>query len=367
MIAAATQPAAEGGVSHDPWFWVGFNVFVVLMLVLDLFVFHRKAHVVKIREALLFSAFWVALALIFGACVWFAPQLGLGEGFGPEKAKLYFLGYVIEKALSVDNLFVFVVIFTYFRIPPQHQHRLLFWGIFGALVLRAIFIGVGVTLMNSIHWLMYVFGAILIFTGLKLGFGKESEPHPDKNPVIRAAKKILPVSPDFDGSRFTTRVNGRFFFTPMFLVLLLVETTDVIFAVDSIPAVMGVAQEVVRDPQTGETRRLTDPFIVYTSNVFAILGLRALYFALAGIMGMFRFLKPALAFILTFIGVKMLAADYLHTVMEKTTEVTISLSVVFGALALAVALSLLIKPPLAPHGEVRKIDDDNPASDDKQG
>ncbi|MCC6572411.1 MAG: TerC family protein [Planctomycetes bacterium] len=326
------------------------------MLVLDLFVFHRKAHEVKIREALLFSAFWIALAVIFGICMWFAPQIGVGEGFGPEKAKLYFLGYVIEKALSVDNLFVFVVLFTFFKIPSQHQHRLLFWGVFGALVLRAIFIVVGVTLMNSFTWLMYVFGVILILTGLKLGFGKESEPHPEKNIVIRIARKILPVSHHFEGSHFTTRIDGKFYFTPMFLVLLLVETTDVIFAVDSIPAVMGVAQEVVKDPVTGAVKRYTDSFIVYTSNVFAILGLRALYFALAGIMGMFRFLKPALAFILAFIGAKMLAADYLHTVMDKTTEITISLSVVFGTLTLAIILSLLIPPKPAPHGEVKKVE-----------
>ena len=323
------------GALH-PGFWIGFNVFIVVMLALDLWVFHRKAHEVKLREALVLSVFWIALALVFGAGVYFTPQFGLG----PEMAQRYFLGYVIEKALSIDNLFVFAIIFAAFKVPRSYEHKLLFYGVVGALIMRAIFIFVGVALLERFHFLIYVFGAFLVITGAKLLLERNKEPHPERNFFFRMIKGVLPLSSDFDGDKFTTRRAGKLFFTPLFLVLLLIEFTDLVFALDSIPAVMAVAQD-----ENGNV----DPFIVYTSNVFAILGMRSLYFALAGILGMFRFLKPALAFILAFIGTKMLIMDVYKMPIE------IALGVVLGVLALAVILSLLIpgkKPELPPPFEV---------------
>jgi tellurite resistance protein TerC len=266
--------------------WAGFNLFVVLMLALDLGVFHRKAHVIQVKEALLWSGFWIALALLF--------NLGIYFWRGPETALEFLTGYLIEKSLSVDNLFVFLLIFTYFDVPPLYQHKVLFWGILGALIMRAIFIVAGITLIQTFHWIVYLFGIFLIFTGIKLAFHKEREIHPERNPVVRLFRRLMPVSDQYEGDQFILKKGRRYLFTPLFLVLLMIETTDVIFAVDSIPAILAIT---------------LDPFIVYTSNVFAILGLRALYFALAGMMRLFHHLHYGLSAILVLVGVKMLLAD----------------------------------------------------------
>jgi tellurite resistance protein TerC len=277
-------------ISNDVLLWIVFNVFVFAVLAIDLWVFNRKAHEVKIKEALGWSAVWISLALVFNAGIWIF--------MGSEKALSFLSGYLIEKSLSVDNLFVFLVVFSCFGIKPAHQHKILFWGILGALLLRGIFIMAGITLIHAFGWLMYVFGAVLIFTAFKLAFKKEGdEPHPEKSPVVKIFRRIFPVTDGCEDGRFFVRKNGTIFATMMFVTLLVVETTDILFAVDSIPAVMAIT---------------TDPFIVYTSNVFAILGLRALYFALAGIMGAFRYLNYGLSVIIGFVGIKMLAADFYH-------------------------------------------------------
>lgn len=266
--------------------WIGFNIFVILMLALDLGVFHRKVHVIKIKEALLWSGFWIALALLF--------NLGIYFWRGPEAALEFLTGYLIEKSLSVDNLFVFLLIFSYFDVPPLYQHKVLFWGILGALIMRAIFIAAGITLIQAFHWIIYLFGIFLIFTGIKIALHKEREIHPERNPVIRIFRRLMPVSDQYEGGQFIVKKGRQYLFTPLFLVLLMIETTDVIFAVDSIPAILAITM---------------DPFIVYTSNVFAILGLRALYFALAGMMRLFHHLHYGLSAILVLVGIKMLLAD----------------------------------------------------------
>jgi tellurite resistance protein TerC len=299
--------------------WVLFNAFVVLMLVLDLFVFHRKAHVIRVREALAWVAFWVALALAFAVLLYFWR--------GPRPAVQFLTGYVVEQSLSVDNLFVFLLLFAYFRVPGEYQHRVLFWGILGAVVMRIVFIVAGVALINRLHWVLYIFGAFLVYAGLKMSFKSEEEVDPEKNLVLRLSRRFLPVSPELDGGKLFTRQGGRLLATPLFVVLLVVETTDVIFAVDSVPAVIGV----IKDPATG----LTDPFLAYTSNIFAILGLRAMYFALAGLMGLFHLLHFGLAAILVFVGVKMVLPERYDLPPAAT------LSVIAGILALSVAASLL--------------------------
>ncbi len=295
------------------WIWVGFIVFVLAMLALDLGVFHRKAHVVSIKESLIWTAVWVVLALVFNAGVWHYA--------GAQKALEFFTGYLIEKSLSVDNIFVFALLFSYFAVPLKFQHRLLFWGILGALVMRAVMIGAGVALITKFAWIIYVFGAFLILTGIKMIVKREEEIHPERNPVVKWFKKLMPVTPDYRGDKFFVRENGIRMATPLFVVLLLVEFTDLIFAVDSIPAIFAVT---------------TDPFIVYTSNVFAILGLRSLYFALAGVMDKFHYLKVGLGVVLTFVGVKMLLA---HTAWKIDTLV--SLGVIVLILTAAVVMSLL--------------------------
>jgi tellurite resistance protein TerC len=275
-------------VTSDSLFlWVIFNVFVLGVLALDLLVLHRKAHAVSLREALAWSCVWVSLAFLFGLGVYFVR--------GGEKALEFLTGYVIEWSLSVDNLFVFLVIFSYFAVPPIYQHRVLFWGILGALVLRAIFIATGTALLANFHWMIYVFGGFLIFTGIKLLFAGEEKIEPEKNPAVRLVRRFMNVTPDYHGQQFFIRKDGRLWATPLLLVLIVVETTDVIFAVDSIPAIFAIT---------------LDPFIVYTSNVFAILGLRALFFLLAGVMDMFRFLKVGLSFVLCFVGIKMVIVDF---------------------------------------------------------
>jgi tellurite resistance protein TerC len=303
-------------MSNELLLWIGFNVFVLAMLALDLGVFHRKAHEVKIKEALWWSAVWIALALAFNTGIYF---------FRGEEAALEFLtGYLLEKALSVDNIFVFIMIFAYFRVPALYQHKVLFWGILGALVMRAIFIATGITLLQHFHWVIYIFGAFLIITGIKLAMQQDKEVHPEKNPVLQLFRRFMPVTKNFEGDKFVVKRDSRRFATPLLVVLLMVETTDVVFALDSIPAILAIT---------------TDPFIVYTSNVFAILGLRALYFALAGAMQMFHYLSYGLAAILVFVGVKMMIMDFYKL------PIGISLGVVAGILAVAVILSL-VRPRL---------------------
>lgn len=299
-------------MSTELWMWIGFNVFVLAMLALDLGVFHRKSHEVKIKEALAWSGVWIALALVFNVLLYFWR--------GEQAALEFFTGYLIEKSLSVDNIFVFIMIFAYFKVPALYQHKILFWGILGALVMRAIFIATGVTLIQKFHWVIYVFGAFLIITGIKMALQKDKEIHPEKNPVLKLFRRFMPVTTEYASDNFFTRRDGRLFATPMFVVLLLIETTDVIFAVDSIPAILAIT---------------TDPFIVYTSNVFAILGLRALYFALAGVMQMFHYLAYGLAAILVFVGTKMMLVDFYKL------PIGIALGVVAGILAISVIASLL--------------------------
>jgi tellurite resistance protein TerC len=267
-------------------FWILFNLFVLVMLVLDLGVFHRRAHTVKFREALLWSGLWIALAAIFAIAVHF--------WHGRAAALEFTTGYVIELSLSVDNLFVFLLIFRYFRVPPVHQHKVLFWGIIGALIMRAAFIMAGVGLIRKFHWIVYVFGALLVYSGIKLFRQDEAEIHPEKNPVLRLFRRWVPVTKDYEGGKFLVRREGLFA-TPLLVVLLVVETTDVLFAVDSIPAILAIT---------------LDAFIVYTSNVFAILGLRSMYFALAGMMELFHYLHYGLSLVLIFVGAKMLVSHY---------------------------------------------------------
>jgi len=300
-------------MTDNLWLWIGFNVFVLAMLALDLGVFHRKAHVVAFREAIGWTVAWVSLALIFNVGIW--------HFMGPQKALEFTTGYVIEYSLSVDNIFVFAMLFSYFAVPAMYQHRVLFWGILGALVLRALMIFAGTVLITKFSWIIYVFGAFLILTGLKMIFKKDEEMHPERNPVVRWFKKLMPVTSDYRGDKFFVRENGIRMATPLFVVLLLVEVSDVIFAVDSIPAIFAVTK---------------DPFIVYTSNVFAILGLRSLYFALAGVLDKFHYLKIGLGVVLTFVGVKMLLG---HTPWKIDTLV--SLGVIVAVLAASVVASLL--------------------------
>ncbi len=297
----------------NPWLWIGFNVFILLMLALDLGVFHRKAHVVQFREAIAWTIAWVTLAMLFNMGVWYYA--------GAQKALEFTTGYVIEYSLSVDNIFVFAMLFSYFAVPPIYQHRVLFWGILGALVLRAIMIVAGTVLITKFAWIIYFFGAFLIITGIKMIVKREEEIHPERNPVVRWFKKFMPVTIGYRGDKFFVRENGIRMATPLFVVLLLVEISDVIFAVDSIPAIFAVTK---------------DPFIVYTSNVFAILGLRSLYFALAGVMDKFHYLKIGLGVVLTFVGVKMLLG---HTAYKIDTLV--SLGVIVFVLAASIVVSLL--------------------------
>jgi len=295
-------------------FWIAFNIFVVLMLVLDLSVFHRKPHAIRFREALAFSIMWIALALGFAIFVFYWR--------GRTTALEFATGYLVEESLSVDNLFVFLLIFRYFRVPTSYQHKVLFWGIIGALVMRGIFILAGVTLIHRFHWIIYVFGAFLVYTGIQLFRQEEQEIQPEHNPVLKLFRRWVPVTKDYVDGRFLVRQPGLFA-TPLLLVLIVVETTDVIFAADSIPAVLAITR---------------DPFIVYTSNVFAILGLRSLYFALAGMMEAFHLLHYGLSVILVFIGVKMLISGYYDI---PTEYALIAVGVV---LTMSVVASLLIKP-----------------------
>ena len=296
----------------DLIFWIGFNVFVLLMLAVDLGIFNRKAHMVSVKEAIIWTAVWITLAMCFNALIYYWQ--------GHAKALEFFTGYVIEKSLSVDNIFVFVLIFSYFKTPSVHQHKILFWGIIGALIMRAAFIFAGVAIIEKFHWTIYIFGVLLIFTGYKMLVQKDKTIDPEKNLVIKLFQKIVPFTNELHGGKFFVKQDGKRFATPLFLALIVVETTDLIFAVDSIPAILAITQ---------------DEFIVYTSNVFAILGLRSLYFALAGMMDKFRFLSKGLSLILMFVGVKMLIVDFYKLPM------LIALLVIVVILIISVTASLV--------------------------
>jgi tellurite resistance protein TerC len=308
-----------------PWF--AFNVFVVVMLALDLGVFHRKAHVIGIRESLVWSAVWIVLALLF--------NLGIYFWRGPDTALEFLTGYLIERSLSIDNIFVFLVVFSYFRVSSLYQHKVLFWGILGAMIMRVIFIIAGVALIQKFDWIIYIFGAFLILTGIKMALQRDKQIHPERNPVLRVFRRLMPVSDDYEDGKFFVKRAGRYLATPLFIVLLVVETTDVIFAADSIPAILAIT---------------LDPFIVYTSNVFAILGLRALYFTLAGIMSLCISLHYGLSAILVFVGIKMLLADIYKI------PIGIALGVVAGLLTISV-IACMFRPrkeeiaPVNPPGQ----------------
>ncbi|APV43906.1 tellurite resistance protein TerC [Dehalogenimonas formicexedens] len=291
--------------------WVVFNIFLVAMLLLDLLVFHRKPHAIGMKESLVWTGVWVGLAVIFGLGVWLFE--------GSTHAINFFSGYVVEESLSVDNLFVFLMLFTYFCVPSAHQHRVLFWGILTAIVLRAAFILGGIALFQALEWIIYVFGAFLIFTGIRMGMQSEENPHPEGNPVLKLVRRFLPMTANYHGSKFFTIENGRRLATPLFMVFMVVNLTDVIFAVDSIPAVLAITQ---------------DPFIVYTSNMFAIMGLRSIYFALSGFAKKLHYLHYGLSAILVFLGVKMI----LSSVFEVPTVA--SLLIIAGILGAAVIASL---------------------------
>jgi tellurite resistance protein TerC len=290
--------------------WGGFLLFVVVMLALDLGVFNRRQHVVKVKEALAWSAVWITLALIFGVGVYYT--------MGQQKALEYFTGYVVEKSLSIDNLFVFILLFGFFQVEAKMQHRVLFWGVLGAIVLRAIFIFAGVALISQFHWIIYIFGAFLVYTGIKMLFeDDDKEIHPDKNPIVKWVKRIYPVASNDAKGSFFRRIDHKLHITPLFIVLLVIEVSDLIFAVDSIPAILSISN---------------DTYIVFTSNIFAIMGLRSLYFAVSEVMGLFRYLKYGLAAILAFVGVKMC--------ISSIYEIPISVSLLFILVTVVISIAL---------------------------
>lgn len=304
-------------------YWIGFIVFVIIMLMLDLGVFHKKDTEVKIKEAILWSIFWISLALAFNVGIYFL--------FGKAQAFDFFTAYILEKSLSVDNLFVFIMIFNYFNIIPKYQHKVLFWGIFGALIMRAVFIFAGVALIQNFSWIMYIFGAFLIYTGIHMLVDKKEEGDfdPNKNFIIRWFRKMMPVTDDTSDPRFFIRKNGVLYATPFFIALLFIEASDVVFAVDSIPAVLSVSKDL---------------FIIFTSNIFAILGLRSLYFALNGIMGYFHYLKYALAGILSFIGLKMCINEFCSmSGYDFHISNYVSLSIIISLLTISILLSVAFK------------------------
>ena len=303
------------------WLWIGFNLFVLALLALDLGVFHQKAHRVSIREATIWSIVWISLSLLFNLGIFlFWDEFVPASDYSNREAALAFLtGYLLEKSLSVDNIFIFVVIFTYFAVPAMYQHRVLFWGIIGALIMRGTLIVIGTALLKEFHWIIYVFGAFLIFTGVRMAIQRNEDVHPEQNPVVKLLRRIMPVTENYEGEQFFVRRLGKLMATPLFLVLLIVESTDLIFAIDSIPAIFAVTD---------------DPFIVYTSNVFAILGLRSLYFLLAGVVDKFHYLKLGLSAVLVFVGIKMVISDIYQI------PIGVSLAVIASILTIAVAASL---------------------------
>jgi tellurite resistance protein TerC len=304
------------------WLWIGFNVFVLALLALDLGVFHRDAHRVSIQEATIWSIVWITLSMLFNLGIYFFWDTFVpASGYSNREAALaFFTGYLLEKSLSVDNIFIFVVIFTFFAVPARYQHRVLFWGIIGALIMRGALIIIGSALLKEFHWIIYVFGVFLIFTGIRMALQRNEEVHPDKNPVVKLLRRLMPVTEKYEGENFFVRHKGKLMATPLFLVLLIVESTDLIFAVDSIPAIFAVTD---------------DPFIVYTSNVFAILGLRSLYFLLAGVVDKFHYLKLGLSAVLSFVGIKMVLADIYKI------PIGWSLAVIAGILTVSIVASLL--------------------------
>jgi tellurite resistance protein TerC len=303
----------------SPVLWAGFTLFVIGMIALDLGVFHRHAHAVRFREALVWSVVWVALAAVFA--------LGVHAFYGSEKALEFTAGYLIEKALSVDNIFVFLLLFGSFHVPAAYQHRVLVWGILGALVMRAIFIAAGAALLATFHWIIYVFGALLLVTGLKMLRTGDEPVHPERNPLFRLFARVVPSVPEYHSARFWVRIDGRLVATPLLLVLIAIESSDLVFAVDSIPAIFAVSR---------------DPFIVFTSNIFAILGLRSMFFLLAGVMHRFHYLKTGLALVLAFVGTKMLVNGFFPI------PIVVSLAVVAALIGSSIALSLLL-PPRSSH------------------
>lgn len=294
------------------WLWVVFNLFILGMLALDLGMFHRDSHEIKTREAITWSVIWTLIALAFNAGVFFVS--------GPTKGLEFFTGYLIERALSIDNIFVFILVFAYFGVAPKYQYKVLFWGILGALVMRAAMIFLGTALIETFHWVIYVFGALLVISAIKMAFQNDEEVHPERNPLVRLFRRVMPVTAQHHADKLFVRLDGKLFATPLFLVLLVIETTDLLFAIDSIPAIFAVT---------------TDPFIVYSSNVFAILGMRALYFALAGIMDRFHYLKVGLSVVLAFVGTKMLISDLFDI------PTVASLGVIALILGVSVVASLL--------------------------
>jgi tellurite resistance protein TerC len=304
---------------NEAYLWAVFVAIFVAALILDLFVFQRKAHVIPVKEALKLSAFWVVLALIFNVIVYYS--------LGAEKGFEFLTAYLVEKSLSVDNIFVFLAIFTYFAVPREAQRKVLLWGILGAIFFRGIFIFGGITLIERFHFLIYLLGAFLIYTAIKLMTQKEKEVNPEKNPLVRLARKFIPVAPHYDGANFFKRIDGAMYATPLIIVLVAIETMDIMFAVDSIPAVLAIT---------------LDPFIVYTSNIFAILGLRALFFAFAGLFYLFRYLASGICIVLAFVGVKMLTADLLVHFFNYQLPVVISLGVVVAILAGSIVASIIL-------------------------
>lgn len=308
--------------------WAGFIVLILALLALDLGVFHRQEHAVGVREALIWTAVWIASALAFNVLVYFMYEnhwLGIGKHLsetvsGTQAAKEFFAGYVLEKSLSMDNIFVIALIMRYFAVPAIYQHRVLFWGILGAMVMRGVMIGIGAAMITRFAWTLYFFGGLLIITAIKMLITDSDSIEPDRNPWVRLARRFYPVTPRFEGRRFFTHYNGQRAITPLFLALIVIESTDLLFAIDSIPAIFGLTQ---------------DPFIVFTSNIFAILGLRSMYFALAGLMEKFRYLKVSLVFLLIFVGVKMLVHDHYHI------DADASLAIILGTLAVGVIASIM--------------------------
>ena len=297
------------------YFWIGFHVFIFIMLALDLGVFHKHTHKVPVKEAVIWSMVWISLAIVFNVFVYLE--------FGKTKALEFLTGYVIEYSLSVDNIFIFILIFSYFAVKAQYQHKILFWGILGALIMRGTFIFSGIALIARFDWIVVIFGGFLVFTGIRMLFQKEAEVDPEKNAIVRFFKRFLPVTQTVHGDKLFIIENSRLFATPLFLVLLIIESSDLIFAVDSIPAILAISH---------------DRFIVYTSNIFAILGLRSLYFAIAGIMNYFRYLRVGLAFVLTFVGIKMLTAYFGFEI-----PIFYSLAAIILILIIAILASVMIK------------------------
>lgn len=304
---------AESMIDMPLWGWLAFNVFVLTMIILDLFVLHRHQKILSVKQALAASSVWISMALVF--------NLGIYYFYGQQKALDFLAGYLIEESLSIDNLFVFILIFDYFHTPKEYQHKVLFWGILGAIVMRAIFIFFGIALVSKFHWILYLFGFFLIYAAIKMALPKDEQIKPESNFIIKLLKKFFPVSNTYDGDKFFTSINHVWTITPLFVVLVTVEMTDLIFAIDSIPAIMAIT---------------LDPFIIYTSNIFAILGLRSLYFALSNLMPLFHYLKYGLAAILGFVGLKMLLAEFIEI------PITVSLGFILTAIVFSIAASLVM-------------------------